>query len=982
MKKIIPNTGYPLLWLLRDNGASYNKVFNNVDELVAAVPVLDNTPGISSVYFGLGSVIENRKDKVRVTENIHAFRTLWADIDVKQVEGFHHSQAEAVTAAGKFCAAIGWPMPMLVSSGTGVHAYWPLTEDISVDQWRAIAPLLLSASYHNRFMIDRAAANKATQVLRPPGSTHRKDINNPKPVRILRDAPPSDFNTLKANITSYCTTHKLDMVALKAPTQSLASLLAASGMTYSPPVMDRDVGAIVSGCAQMQMGLHGDVPEPTWRGVLSVCLALPKGRSVAHILSKNDTRYTAAATEEKMDQMLQSTGHAMPYSCAKFEQENPDGCAGCRHRGVIKFPISLGNPVVTEEVEASAPPPPPPPPPPVQVLSKLAGLSGPPSLAPPSPTTVALEVGPYKIEQSGVWMKTPADSDDPDIHICEQRVLPLSHMTRLDDDGNWERRYLVRIEFPEGASSDVVIFGKDVHNGDNMLHKMASYGVVITKQANFMRFGNFMRALTQLLQEKSATEMRQVLGWQEDGSFVAGAHTAQTDGQMVASVLASEAKTFVERNHVTTAGAHEDWRAAIDVFKGKGQEHAQLAVCASFGAPLMKFSAVTGLVLSLHGVSGAGKSAIQAAAASVWGKPAKLMLTAPGTKSGSSQLAVARHMGVGHSLPALLEEVTNLPPEEVSDLIHSIVGGAEKTRLNKKGDEYQGTNGLTWETITITSSNNSLTDMLTAAKTDSRAERMRLFEISNISLVKGASPEKVLEDTNKLKKLEVSYGTAGIHYARWLVHNRDFLEGWVEDQVAALTKRVKGEQHERFWIQGMACVLVGARIAFDAGLHSYDVDALEDYIVYQIDEQREAVVVTEVSTETLFAEMLSDLMPTTLTIANIAGVEAVDDDNFMHFPPKAGKVEVRVDLRLNTGFIASNALGNWCRVRRIDRSVVLRSAINGGYMIPRVKAQRPRLAMGVSPYGNSQVNAYAFTLSDDEVQARHAVLTTNEETAK
>ena len=107
------------------------------------------------------------------------------------------TRAESKKALLAFLRKTGLPDPAIVNSGNGYYAQWPFTCEVPVDAWmpeaikfqklvKALAPGL----DHDNLMKDSA------RVLRPVGSTHRKDPDDPKIVILLQDCEPIEFEFL------------------------------------------------------------------------------------------------------------------------------------------------------------------------------------------------------------------------------------------------------------------------------------------------------------------------------------------------------------------------------------------------------------------------------------------------------------------------------------------------------------------------------------------------------------------------------------------------------------------------------------------------------------------------------------------------------------------------------------------------------------------------------------------------------------------
>src|SRR5207302_1571596 len=83
--------------------------------------------------------------------------------------------------------------------------------------------------------------------------------------------------------------------------------------------------------------------EPLWKACLGVLAFCENGDEAAHDRSKNDARYDAKQTQDKLDDRRKNqTGASL---CSQFADINvacKTTCEACQHWGEIRSPISLG----------------------------------------------------------------------------------------------------------------------------------------------------------------------------------------------------------------------------------------------------------------------------------------------------------------------------------------------------------------------------------------------------------------------------------------------------------------------------------------------------------------------------------------------------------------------------------------------------------------------------------------------------------------
>jgi hypothetical protein len=155
-----------------------------------------------NVFFG---VAKYTTDENRTKDNVLALKSFWMDIDcgpdkaeidpkTGRPKGYA-SQAEGLTALRAFVQTVGLPVPTLVNSGRGVHAYWPLTEAVSREEWELVAFKLRSLCNSQRLYVDGSVFEVA-RILRLPGTLNFKE-NPPLPVTVLKVGKPTPLEQLK-----------------------------------------------------------------------------------------------------------------------------------------------------------------------------------------------------------------------------------------------------------------------------------------------------------------------------------------------------------------------------------------------------------------------------------------------------------------------------------------------------------------------------------------------------------------------------------------------------------------------------------------------------------------------------------------------------------------------------------------------------------------------------------------------------------------
>ena len=135
------------------------------------------------------------KRKQRTQENAIYARAFWLDIECTPEkaaarEGYQSLEA-GLAALRKFCEATLLPWPTIVNSGGGIHAYWPLRQDVPKAAWVPIAERFkkLTQSAHAKLIADASRTADIASLLRPPGTWNRK-YDPPRRVELLEMGSP------------------------------------------------------------------------------------------------------------------------------------------------------------------------------------------------------------------------------------------------------------------------------------------------------------------------------------------------------------------------------------------------------------------------------------------------------------------------------------------------------------------------------------------------------------------------------------------------------------------------------------------------------------------------------------------------------------------------------------------------------------------------------------------------------------------------
>lgn len=345
LEDVLPSTGS---FALFDLEAKRHGWFDDIDALASALEALE---GVPNVYFATAAFREQgTKFGGRTAANVQALRSLRLDIDAGPGKPYPTRDA-ALSAVDTFNAAAGLHPTYMVSSGNGVHVYYCLQQPVPPAEWLTVAQLLGSAASTLGLCADPSVTTDTARILRHPGSLNAKSGTRAEVVRVDRGSIMSLGNVRAA----------LSRFASGSGAQSAAHSVDHSGVGRYDMAVNSDVfgtlgpanfAPIQAGCAAVAKAAHdagAATPEPLWRALLGIVKHCEGAEELAHSVSRGHPGYSAEETDRKL-----MGWHAGPTTCAEFERNCASECGACSHRGSIRSPIRLGQPV-PEHDAASAP---------------------------------------------------------------------------------------------------------------------------------------------------------------------------------------------------------------------------------------------------------------------------------------------------------------------------------------------------------------------------------------------------------------------------------------------------------------------------------------------------------------------------------------------------------------------------------------------------------------------------------------------------
>ena len=847
---------------------------------------------------------------------------LWLDIDI----GAQHAKPDYTDAKlfaadfKNFMAGTGLPVPWIVNTGHGVHLYWPLGVTVQPDKWSRLMARLFAACNKFGLKYDHAATD-ISRILRVPGTYNYKDT--PVPVVILRKGE-TDLRSLVAVLKQYEPV-KQTAVRQEDSTREL-----------------RETAPVVNGCEQIRT--CGAADYETWRNAARCLTFCKDGFETFHQLSEGDDRYDVDKCNETWDAL--DKNKYPPVLCSTFEKAHPEVCARCPAHGRVTTPVMLGKKLAVK-VDRT----------PVDNIRGVPFESGGFSVVPhegikwtfnnKEGAEVTLTIAPFEF------------------YIMEL-VIDNRMLTPL-------RTYKARVVFPDDSYRDFDLVVDEIYaSGLAPIRILTQYG--IAPEPRFEKpMVEFMRTyIAKVQNDLTPSFVRDHYGWYEvqdlsgehHSEFVAGAQTYTASGVKV-TYLDSRAQAMAEHK-MTVSGTLDEWKKIPQLYRELDQKSAQLLMCATFGSVFMPWGigTATNVMYNFYDtVGGKGKSSLLAALASVWGDPASLPLGRTDTIAAKYQ-----QYSVYHNLPILIDEITGMRVEDMANMLYDLVNGREKNRSNRSGTELQ--RGGSWQTITVSTSNQSIYEMLKTFREQTLATSMRVIEMRCDFKDYTGDVEVTRKIDSVMTAVHSNYGIAGREFIQQVLADIGNIKTEVLGSVAGFSDKYRQNNDERFWITGLGVALAAGRIAVRMGLLDYDIDALEKWIgEVLLPDMRASVKDSRQSPVSIMADFITDSINNTLTVQahNRQGKEPPVGmpDPYVAIEPR-GSLQIRRELDSNTVIFKKTALARWAEEHGISAATLLDDLKQ--YPNASITDVRQDLGQGVLRYSSARQRCIAVQLDDLSVR--------------
>ncbi len=891
-----------------------------------------------NVYFTPGTYSGNRR---RQAECLYV-KSFFLDLDVEHGKNRYESKDAAVEDLQRFCGEINWPIPVLIDSGGGIHAYWILDEALPADQWDLYAESFKQLCIDKGLIIDEAVPADSARLMRVPGTSNYR-YDPPSQSSMLTDVYTYDFELLKPALGNVQKPFNLRDVekGLDEDTQAIYDKRNGN--------FEYDFGKIAvaslagDGCAQIKFILENATtcPEPLWYAGISVATRCRDRDTAIHQMSEDYPGYSFDETERKADQSLREASWA--HGCDAFAKENRSSCDGCPYRGKIAGPIDLGKILKTPQPVAL-------PEPDDGIVTEFETEDeAQPIRGEESPENVFFPdyLAPYgRGINGGIYYTPPARrdkkgkliQDDPEL-LTPNDVYPIKRIYSPHDG----ECLLMYLRLPRDASREFLLPLRDVASLDKMRAVLASNGVVFEPVVAPRLASYLMKWTAYLMETGRADTMRVQQGWTEDlKSFLVG--TREINAGEERYCPPSPLSKGVVR-HIHEKGSYEVWQRCVQMFNDPGYELHAFTVLCGLASPLMELSNVNGVTLSLYSEGpGTGKTGALYGALSVWGNPEQLSVY-EGTGNG-----LVQRMITSKNIVYGLDEQGNLKPEVVSPLLYNISSGKSKIRLMASNNQEREA-AYNSRLIAIMTTNKPMRSIMSEHKANNAAENVRLLEPE---VLKPSVPGYELtaeRGVEMFDPLKFNYGHAGPLYMKELFRiGIDELRMRAKKEYLRVAEKYTQNAEYRFLSNLISLPRVAGEIANSMGMLDYDLDRIFSVVGSYFDD---VIAGKRADDENNRSDTLGDFIN-----KNIQSCLVVREGKITTEP--RGPLLIRAEVDNGLIYVSTSAMKQYLKDIKMDIKQFETRLSKAGILRAKVRKQ---MASGWrDALGSTNVQAYEITM--------------------
>ena len=966
LQAILPEEGWKFLALGRpEHSGLAHKAYESLEKMAEAIDSYDRQPTLTvyhacAAYKDASYEVEvqgKMKRKYRGEPNWHKAKSFWADIDCgesKAAEGKGYAtKKEAAEAIFGFCREYGFPDPMVVDSGGGLHCYWPLTRSIGPKSWCRMADGFKAALKAAGLLVDPTRTADLSSVLRPVGSTNKKPGRDPKAVQVKRlpnPCTPEEFAEAVSRATASLT--------VEVPTRRYDTSINDDLTAHLGPQLESSAQEVANHCAQVaaMRDTQGDVNYDHWRGVVGIIKHCVEGYDLAVEWSerRGETGHNNTDVLTRYE-----TWDSGPATCAFFEGCNSGGCDGCQHQGKITSPIQLG-----------------------RIMPEPAEIEVPVSSEEDEAATITVPELPFGYAWSNNLMvrMLPDTNNVLQPHkFCHALFYPIQRIRK--PDGTFA--FTIRMHLPDQRTRDFEVDTASLASSSDLLKALGRYELMPTnnKDASMHMTAYIRDSIHKLMSEQREVDTLTHFGWREDMSgFLLGDRLYHKDGS-VRRVFIGGAAAEHKLALPDPRGSLSAYSEAVNfVYNRENSQAAQYAFCSAYGSLLTPFGeeSYNGILMCIvSGKSGRGKTTVGAAARYGLGDASKMTFAG---KSGATWNARWAILGAFKNIPVVFDEMTDMEASQFSEMAYTISQGSDKSRLTSQGGKVGFADRNTWAQSPDLTANEDMLAKLAQHNANTQAEAMRVVQINfgryEVPIIK---PAELV--SRALEQMRDNMGNAGDAFVKYIVANQDRVRAVFRKFESGLSAMLP-ESEYRFYRNHAAATLTAAKLLIELDIAEFDLHELENFTHRMLRDQIDLVkagnttnpgdavsrMVRDLSNRiivtTTYRDTRTDSRGPEDSLSRITGTPCGRRVLGLNNPNSSEKVDPKVIGKL---FLAKKEFNDWCAKNRIEPKEVIEYCRLAGWLVPW--SERFNLGRGTAfTTGSCSVYAFDFNAMEGAVE--------------
>ena len=856
----------------------------------------------------------------RKADNCVFVRSFFLDIDTHGKNAYDTKQ-ETLEALNYLVETAGFPQPVCIDSGGGIHAYWIMDRDLPYDEWKPLAEKF-KAVCMKHIRIDKSVTADGARLMRCPETLNYR-YDPPFMAQVISDTiDVYDFDEFKNFLTSQSAGSTDDVLSTvkKGLDEDTLAMKNLDNVEWSfQKIALRSLKD--DGCNQIKYLLEHqkDAPRDQWAGGLTIAVHCVDGDTAIHDMSNEYDKYDPNETEKT------ARSFGGPRTCEWFTDNFPEQCEGCKYRGKINTPIVLGK-VIKEATEET----------PISNQEESVRETQSAKSIPVFPEFLRPF---FRGENGGVYYQPPPAVDKKGVVKQKDPVQILAHVLyptrRLFSqlDGECMTMNLV---LPKDGLKEFLLPMRSVVI-DAELKKLLAFHQVIYTPQYFTNIQEYLVKWSQyMINLGKAHEMRMQLGWTEERSsdkwekrgFVIGETEITSSGEINDAPISPYIRGIAK--HFKKIGTFERWQQSANQLNRLGFELHAMTCLAGFGSTLMSYTSTPGVVISLLGRSGSAKTGAMNAGISIFGDPKALSVFESTDNGLTGRMLALKNLMFG------VDEVGNKDPRPLSQLVHNVSNGKAKIRMQASVNAERVTEMMA-SLIAVLTTNESVYNKFEIFKGSPDGEAARLIEflMDHPEDLKG--PEGAKLGVEIFDAFNYNYGHAGPIFIKKVYEVGDaHIQMRIGHWINRYLTDTGGDSAYRFHQNFVAAVFTAGELAIDAGIVNYDLERIYQRVIKELNHIK--LNVSKLN-NTDYAAILNDFMN-----ENMGNILRIRDEKVTDEP--RGKLVARISTDEPTR-VSKEALKEYLVKRKISPREFEKAMIESGDMID--KAAKKHLETGWKP---------------------------------